>query len=347
MTKKKSTTKKSAKLEKIIRKQSWADYVAGDLRPKHVVYRFDSNGDRFYYFLSESGVKTAIGVTTAFGAVSTERQGIERWKEAHDNWRHLLNISADYGTQEHILFEGIVLGQGVNKNILETMKKIAFENGQDADMPAKDTLAFLKFYEDYHPIPLLIEAQLVWVDPVTDECLAMTIDLLAKMTITDVVKEMKEDGVYQRGNKKGQPKFTEVKTEIKREVLVLVDFKSNFFEKAKKTFYEVQKMQLIGGAKAIEQNFGIKVDGIYNYAANAWRTTPSYTFYEHRVEDRDLSTWGAYWNLVQAKKINVPSGNILICDTFKNSSDFKLMSYQEYAESVLLNKEGNEDKTIG
>lgn len=348
MPKKKATPKKSSKLDKIIRKQPWADYVAGDLKPKYVVYRFDDNqGNRFYYFMTEEGVETAVGVTTAFGTVSTERQGIERWKEAHDNWKHLLNISSEYGTLEHILYGEIMLGKGVNKTILASMKKIAFENGQDADMPAKDTLAFLKFQEDHQLTPLLIEAQLVWRDPCTGEFLAMTIDLLAKMTITETVKEMKEDGVWQRGEKKGQPKFVEVKTEVRRDALVLIDFKSNFFEKDKKSFYEVNKMQLIAGARAIQQNFGITVDGIYNFSPNSWRTAPSYTFQPHETTSELLATWDAYWNLVQAKKLNVPSGNILICDTFKNSSDFKLVPYREYAENVLANKKGNEDEIIG
>jgi hypothetical protein len=216
------------------------------------------------------------------------------------------------------------------------MKALAVRNGQSADMPYKDLLSFLKFMEDYKPEPLLIEAQLILQDKDKDEYLAMTIDLLAKVTITETSKEMVQDGVYQRGDKKGEPKMIEVKKETTKEVIILIDFKSNFFEKEKKTFYEGHLMQLLAAQMAVKQNFGIDVHSICNFASNAWRTTPSFTLFEHKETPEDLITFWAYWNLMVAKKINVPKGNILVCDNPKTSSDFKLISYQEYAESILL-----------
>lgn len=101
-------------------------------------------------------------------------------------------------------------------------------------------------------------------------------------------------------------------------------------------------MQLIGGMRAIEQNFGIKVDGVFNLSPKAWVTTPGYTYKEHEITDEDNGIFDAYWNLIVKKKLNVPKGHLLEVNGFKDSNDFKLKSYQEYAEERLLVKK--EDK---
>jgi len=336
---KKTTPRKSKKLAKILNQPTWAEYSADDLKPKYVVQRFDDrNGNRFYMFLCGDKAVIASGITSAFGMVSTERDAINRWKEKYPNWRHLLDVSSEYGTALHLIFAGITLKQGVNKDLLAKMTKLASENNQSADMPVKDTLALMKFNEDYEITPLLVEAQLTYHDEERDEWLCMTIDLLAKVTTTEIVKSEVQDGVWQRGENKGQPKMVIVKTEVRKERILLGDLKSNFFEKEDKSYYETHIMQLIGGAKAVWQNFGIKVDGIFNLSPNAWRTNPSVTFKEHVITDDLLSTWDAYWNLIVAKGLNKPKGSILIHGEFKDSNDFKMLSYQEYAEQQLLPK---------
>jgi hypothetical protein len=316
-------------------KFSWAEYADSALQPPFIVNRFDDKQDnRFYYFKYQEEIIIAMGVTSAFNKVLIGRENIDRWKDKHPNWRQLLDVSSEYGTAEHILYGGIMLFNKVNEEVLAKMKNIAMANGQSQDMPIKDTLAFLKFQEEHQLTPLLIEAQIAWHDS-DGNWLAMTIDLLAKMTITEKYAETVQDGVWQRGEKKGQPKMVEVKKTRTKEVILLVDFKSNFFEKEEKEFFEAHLMQLIAGARAVEQCFGIKVDGIYNYAPNAWRVRPSYIFYEHKVQDEDVSAFDAYWNLIRVKKLNIPKGQILLNGTFKNSDDFELVSYGEYAQRQL------------
>jgi hypothetical protein len=189
---KKSTApkRKSSKLAKVIEnKPVWCEYHAEDFKPKYVVRRFDDRNDnRFYFFLFEDRVVIASGITSAFGTVSTEREAINKWKEKYPNWRHLLNVSSDYGTMLHLIFQGISLKKGVDTSLLDSMKKLASENGQSADMPIKDTLALMKFNEDYELIPLLVEAQLVWHDEISGEFLCMTIDLLARVISTEIVR---------------------------------------------------------------------------------------------------------------------------------------------------------------
>lgn len=340
MTIKTRKPRQSKKLSKLIEnpfvRSTWADYADSLLKPKYYVNRFDDKkGNRFYYFKKDNQVIIAAGSTTVWGEVSTDREGINRWKEQHPDWRHLLDISSEYGTMEHSLFGDIMFKKGVGKSKLTAMQDIVVAHGGDANMPAKDVLSFLKFQEDYQLKPLLIEASIAWQDPITGEWLAMTIDLLAEMMISDKIKKTVEDGVYQRGDNKGQPKFKDVTEVVTNKKIVLVDFKGNFFQKDFKSFYETNRLQLQSAQLAVEQNFGIKVDDCYNWAPTAWRTTPGYTFHKQEFSEKEWKLLNAYWNVAILKDINKPTGNFLET-TFKNSSDYKFYSYQEYVEQVLM-----------
>ena len=318
----------------------WAEWSASHLKPKHLVYRFDDKkGNRFYYFKYNEEWVIAAGVTTVFGLVSTERERINQWKNDHDNWRHLLDISSAYGTMSHIQKGNIMFGKGVDLDMLEKMTKLVVDNGGSFNTPAKDMLSFMKFQEDYNLIPLLIEALLVWQDTETGEWLAMTIDLLARMAVAEKTKTQVDDGVYQRGANVGKSRYKDVTTEEKIDKVLLIDFKSNFFEKDRKSFFEVNEMQLMAGKLAVEQNFDIKVDDIYNFAENSWYTTPSYTFKKWDIGDSDWAVFHAYWKLAQTKGINQPQGKMLVTEGFKNSSDFKFLTYKEYVEQVLTIKD--------
>ena len=318
----------------------WAEWNAKHLTPKHIVYRFDDKkSNRFYYFKYNNEWVIAAGVTTVFGLVSTERERINQWKDANPNWRHLLDISSEYGTMSHLQKGNIMFGKGVDMDMLEKMVKLSVDNGGSFNTPAKDMLAFMKFQEDFNLSPLLIEALLVWQDTNSGEWLAMTIDLLAEMMVTDKFKEDVDDGVYQRGVNKGEKRLKTVTREITIKKILLVDFKSNFFEKDSKNFFETNQMQLMAGKLAVEQNFDIKVNDIYNFAENSWRTNPSYTFKKWDLTDSDWDTFWAYWKLALTKGINQPQGKMLITEGFKNSSDYKFLTYKEYVEQVLTKDE--------
>ena len=343
--------RKSKKLSELILgnsyvKDVWAEYADPMLIPKHYVSRFDDKqGRRFYYFTVDYVVIISAGATTVFGAVSVERTAIDQWKDNNPNWKQLLNISSEFGTLEHIVYGDILWKKKIDKQNLITMQQILMSNGGDIDMPIKDVLAFYKFREDYQLIPLLIEASLAYQDPITGSWLTMTIDFLCKMVVTTKVKKEVLVGQYSRGDKKGQDKYETVTEEIKEERIVVIDFKSNFFDKSKKSFYEVHKMQLMAAKLAVEQNFDLKVDGVYNYAPNSWQTQPSYTLYEHKLTDEDWTVFNAYWNLAQVKKINIPSGKFLLADNPKDSTDFRILSYEEYVKEKLIKEEDENRKT--
>lgn len=318
----------------------WAQYNIEKLKPLQDVRRFDDNhGNRFYYWMDNGEIKIASGTTTPFGRVSTDRSNIEKWKEIHPNWRQLLDVSSEYGTLEHSVNGDIMLNKGIDPIKLTQMQKLAYENGSNFDMPIKDILAFLKFHEDFELIPLVIEGVLIWKDPQTGEYLAMTIDLLSELNIITKTKETIRGGVYVRGDKKGQPKMIETTKEIKTKEIILLDFKGNFFEKDKKSFFETNKMQLIAAKLAVEQNFNLKVTRLYNFAPNNWRTTPSYTLFEQKITDKDMDKFYAYWKLIQIEELHKPEGKMLIPGDLKKSTDYRYVTYAEYVKDVLMKEE--------
>ena len=167
----------------------------------------------------------------------------------------------------------------------------------------------------------------------------MTIDLLAKMTVPEKTKTQVADGVYKSGVRKGKKRIKDVVTIKDIEKILLIDFKSNFFEKDKKSFFETNKMQLMAGKLAVEQNFDIIVDDVYNFAENSWRTAPSYTFSKWDLTDNDWNIFYSYWNLAHIKGLNQPQGKMLITEGFKDSNDYKFLTYKEYVEQVLIKEE--------
>jgi hypothetical protein len=319
----------------------WAEWSVSHLKPQHLVSRFDDKlGNRFYFFNQDKEVIIAAGITTIIDKVlpNEETRRLNKWKEDNPNWRHLLNISSEYGTLEHAVHGDIMFKKGVDNTKLDTMQKIVSDYGGSHNMPSKDVLAFLKFQEDYNLRPLLIEAQLVYRDPITGEWVAMTIDLLAQMSVPVKTKTQVEDGVYQRGENKGKPRFKDVVTETIIEKILIVDFKGNFFDKDSKGFFLSNKIQLQAAKLAVEQNFSdIKVDDVYNYAPNNWKTEPSYTLHKWDLTDLDWKKFNNHMETAFLYGYNRPQKKMLVTEGFKDSSDFKFLTYKEYVEQVLLN----------
>jgi hypothetical protein len=314
---------------------NWANFST--LIPTVKVNRFeDKKGNRFYWFIDANGeIQISIGVTSAFGEVSTETFFIDRWKENNDNWKDLLRWSSDYGTMLHICYENVMLVKP-NDDLIEPMTQIVEKAGENRDMPVKDILSFVKFRKDYDLTPKIVEGKVAWQDP-KGNYLMMTIDLLAEITVIEKTKFEVEEGVWQRGERKGQPKMVEKTEEREVKKIVLIDFKSNFFGKDRKSFFEAHLMQLIAAKKAIEQQFDIKVDEIYNFAPNNWLAEPTYTLKKWEITTHDLEVFEAYWNLITVKGINNPTGKILKIFDINDPAGFKYYSYREYIQEFILN----------
>jgi len=301
------------------------------------VFRFDDKkGNRFYYFKKDGEVVVASGITSWIGRVSTEREAIERWKKMHPNWPELLNAASEYGTLMHLVFEKILLGQGVDLGLVAEMEVIALRYGKNPDMPTKDVLAFMKFLKDYNLKPIYLGDQCTEIMlpyQLQGEWMCMTIDLPCEIEFPEKKKIEVQEGEWKRGDKKGEPKMVE-KTVIETTVMkCVIDFKSNFFEKDVKSYYEAHEFQLIGARRAVEQNFDMKIDKVFNWSPNNWRAEPSYTFDEKKVEQIDEELFDAHWQLARLKKMHMPSGRFLKAN-FEDGT-FAWENYYEFAKRML------------
>ena len=206
----------------------WAEFSV--LPPPSICLRRfdDGRGSRFYYYLGyEDGnvvAKTAIGITSLLSMVLPTSSFLTDWKIQNTNYEELLEASSSYGTLFHLAAGSWITERKIDPEVINAARTIAINNGQSFNMIEKDILSFMKFVEDYEVNALLVEAMLL-----KDDC-AQTIDLLAEVTVEEVAVELVEDGVWQRGEKKGQPKIVENKVKSRVKKIALIDLKSNFFE---------------------------------------------------------------------------------------------------------------------
>ena len=318
----------------------WAEYHSEEFKPKYLVRRFDDRrGNRFYWFAKDGDFVIASGITSAFGALKTDDEvhAIQKWKDENPNWRELLSASSEYGTIEHIVFGDILKKNPINYSLLDTMKGLLAKFGYSPSGAEKDVLSFLRFAEENQLEPLIIEGQLVWEDD-NGNAVCMTIDLLCKRTFQVKYKEMVEDGIRKRNTSQGAAgtmKYKEVVKYKEQTEYVIIDFKSNFQRKEKKSYYKSHIMQLIGAKRAVKQNFGIDVSGIFNFSPNEWRSEPTYTFKEHKLEGNEEEIFDARWNLIVAEGLNKPSGLVFMPGKLEHSRDFQYKSYYEYVRDVL------------
>lgn len=294
--------------------------------------RFDDNkGNRFYWFLKDGKIEIAAGITTVFGKVIADKDAIDNWKENNKNWKDLLDWSSSYGSIQHGIFEDIMTKGDFNRGQVRELEEIIGRNGGSRTTPSKDILAFMRFLEEHTIEPIEIEKVLVWQCPKTGGYLAMTMDLLCNLKAFQKVKV--QTGVFVRGKNKGEPKY-KTETQLVSEV-ANVDWKSNYFEKDSKSYYEAHKMQLIGTKRAVEQNFGIKVDNVYNWSPKNWDKEPDYTFKKWEITEEDERLFDLYFELAVLKGHNIPKGSIFMTD-FKGSKDYRRYSYKEYVHKFLL-----------
>ncbi len=303
-------------------------------QPKIKLRREDNKGQRFYWWVSDEGVKIGAGITSIINKVMPESKFLTDWKLKYgDKWEQILNDTASYGSLMHVAFLDRMTTGDVSTAIIDSMRELSLKNGQGYDQPEKNIYSFLKFVEDYKIEPLIFEGMLT--DSFNGETYCMTIDLLCKATIQIKTKETVQVGEYVRGEKKGQPKYEDVTNVEEKQVYLICDFKSNYFEKETKSFFEQHKLQLIAAQRAVKSNFGIDVETICNFAPNNWRTEPSYTVQEYKVTSYDNDIFAAYMEVARLKGLFTPSGTKLISTGFKSSSDYKKLGYEEYVQEII------------
>lgn len=323
----------------------WAEYATANLLPKNNVNRHDdTHGNRFYYFRNDNNERiVAAGITTWLSKVMPESPFLTDWKiKWGKDWKHLLNLTSDYGTLLHICYAHIMIHRehppqeyiDDAKSIIRELKR--YDKTVNEDMIDKNIICFYRFMEEYNLKPLLIEA-LLTCRAITGDYYCLTQDLLATIDNPIKTKVEVQDGFYVKGEKKGQPKFiTETKTDIVTETICL-DFKSNPFDKDKKSFFDTHMYQLMGTEKAVEQNFGIKIDRLYNFSPNNWKTdTGDYTLHEWKPTEKDYEVFNILESLASKKGAFIPKGQVTVFEKWregmKHTDLVKKFYYTDYLD---------------
>lgn len=326
--------------------------------PDYILKRLDDKkGNRFYY--ETEPFETRAGITSLLQKVLPPSYALTEWNKKYgDKASYMLNVSSRFGTSEHRVNKAWMVDRAVDEEQIQVGIECCKEYGASEDMPYKDLVVFMKFCEDYNIKPLLCEAMLK--AKFNGQHYALTLDLLCEMTFTEkkteMVKEEKfrnvvtevPDGFFKSGKKAGMPKMKKVTTKesyfvekevtVKKEItrLALVDFKSNFFEKTDKGFYEAHLYQLLAAKEAVKQNFGLDVEVLINYAPNAWRTEPSYSMKQWKPEEIDYLIFNNLLEQARLRGYFSPQGSIFvtmpITGETKSTEAYKFMTYEEYAK---------------
>lgn len=323
--------------------KSQADWAIYSLLPppKILLRRFDSRGARFYYWQSDEGIKTGVGVTTLLDLSMPENKNLTTWKLKTPNWENVLRLSSNYGNLMHQLLQEWMWKKTVDENVMNAAKAVCEEGGKSKDMPEKDLLAWMAFCEEYDVQPLLIEAMLISPPINGNNHYCQAVDSLITLSLPETIVETKEEGVYKSGPRKGEPKITETKTKVFTKKIASLDWKSNYAGKEFKSFFDSHKFQLIGAKRAVEHNYPeIKVDMLINWSPVAWRTTPNYEMKVWAVDEMDERRFDNYINTGLLEGFFTPSGSIFVSPEFNpntKSTDFELLGYKEFVEKYLIN----------
>jgi len=269
---------------------------------------------------------------------------LTKWKLDHeDDWEELLDDASAYGTLFHTMIYEWFANKIIPKDMIEAARILAIRNGGGADMVEKNILSFLKFVEDYNVRPVLIEAMLL-SEPIehkgTTNQYAMTLDLLCYIDVVEETIVERQDGIYQRGKNKGQPRMVKEKTKMPVTHTALIDWKSNFFDKQQKSFYKSHQYQLIACKRAVENAYpDIHVDFVYNFAPTGWKTKVNYTLQQWDITELDNEKFDAYIHIGLLEGYFRPSGKIFVPPIFQEgvkSDSFQMLGYEEFVKANYL-----------
>lgn len=323
----------------------WAEYNALELTPVFTPRRYDDKTDRFYWFNKGEEIIPAVGITTMLKRVMPTSPQIIDWqiKYGHDHGT-VLNLTAEFGTVMHSCFAEMLIynrhpskeliAQG--KSLLQALKR--YDKSVSESTLEKSIISFQKFRDDYNLRPMLIEASLV-AKACTGDYYCMTVDLVCEATNKIKSKVEKQDGFWQRGEKKGLSKMVEETVIEEKTEVWSIDFKSNWQSKDKKSFFDGHKFQLVGAKKAIRQNFNLSVDRVFNWSPLGWKTeVGKYELKEWNIRQEDEDTFELYERLASKLGVFRPSGKIekyLEWEPGKKAEDmFQTYSYEEFIRNM-------------
>lgn len=256
-----------------------------------IIYRLTGDSHRIYFTKEAHGVTVLNSGTTLIDNYKDESGiiALEKWRNGlvsqGINPSDYLKERQDYGTILHLIYGEILMGKQLTFDSLHlfikerAMTELGYTEEEalryfikHKEELFKDISSFVKWVDDYKIEPIAVE-QMMRSEKYR---VATAIDLVCYATV-------EEKGfwgeVYKSGAKKGEPK--ETKQAVRK--LIIVDFKSG----KSKGFYPVNILQLLLNRVIFEENLpDIKLDGVYNFAPNDWRTSPSYEFYDQERESK-------------------------------------------------------------
>jgi len=254
---------------------------------KQSVYRFNQNGQRYYFTMINGEVTFAPSVTTIISNSTPMSYGLKKIlaDKGMEGFNDYMREKADYGTLMHILIADYLSSGNSHDNrhfnfdtIEEKIaqfvkeKNIAYSTQYWQWQMKKDIASLIQFIIDYNVEPIAIELVGTWDNG--EYRFAGAIDLLCLMNI-------REKGfwgeVYKSGERKGEPK----ESYQERRVKAIVDFKSG-----KSGFFEDHEIQLHMYKMIAQDALGFNVEKVFNVAPKDWiGATPTYD-----VKDQTNST---------------------------------------------------------
>jgi hypothetical protein len=320
----------------------WAEYNPTGLKPTILWRRMNHQGHRYYYAEQDGDIVIACGITTAIDRAFGESKFLREWKDSRPNWKEQLSLMADYGTLCHIGFGFLCKKEAIPSYIIE----IADEKFHKKEQFKKDMMSLKKFLKDYEVEVIFLEGILGshYPTPYGKAWICSAIDCFCKLSYKEKSTETVEDGEYVRGDKKGQMKYKDVKTEKRIEVYAIVDLKSNYDHKDEKQFFESHKYQLLFGKRIIEEHLGIQDIKMFNISPLGWNKEPKYEFKEHLDKENrfgftDNQRLEARLNLAVMEGLVTPSGEFMEINDkidFESQIDYRILNYEDKAREVLM-----------
>lgn len=342
------------------------------LEPPYTLKREDNKDARFYWLkVAEKTYKKYVGITSLSDKVVPKTEELFRWKIQEDPDGRLVELAAETGTVLHLCADAFDKG--------EDWSVFMPENYRYSRLIMGGMLSWHVFRKQYGAVVVASELMLKYEDPQDPtKCYANALDKvmwireLVKVDVEETVHKANwtrikiEDGVYLKGDKKGQIKYkfksvndpVPVTKIVKKEAwvwsLAIVDLKSNFFDKDKKNFYEAHRFQLEGQRRAFMQAFpDLPKPRIFNWAPNSWRARSSGSYdnmYTLKEWTDDYSAdFDEYLNKAHRKGYLSPNGKAEVFFPFNAETPiedaYKVFNYDQYIEYMESQRHTlNEDK---
>lgn len=219
--------------------------------PAYKVYQLNSQGHRYYYRFKDNGEPEFYpSVTTILSQTMPTPPHLTKWiaDKGFDAAEAYKMERAAYGTFMHASFEELLINRTYDLDALpDKLKKYIADNQladgfiNYADSLKKDVLSFAQFVRDFDVKPMAVEVALIC----ESGHYAGMIDCPCTMKVSEKSDER---------------------------TTAIVDFKSG-----RNGFFEGCELQLHLYKKMFEENFGVHIERLYNFAPKDWRKKPTYT----------------------------------------------------------------------